>query len=205
MFAYCNNNPLGYADMAGYLASGVTNPNVMTSHHEYPMSSKAYDEHKRIMDTYTNQGIEVYTSIGSALASWGSQYLPLSSEHEYGAYLYSFQTSFGTFYFFSETYKGSKGNRVFSPNVIIPTLLLEVYDFFSTNCLVAQVHTHPDPGAGYHSDFPSAGNKISGGDRIAYKLFGYPEMYIIPYARCAGTPWVIVYSDKGTWCSHSPY
>ena len=207
MFAYCNNNPIKHSDPSGYIAinSGIANSEASTYEPLNPIGSQIYEEHKRIMDAYTNSGIEVYSTIGGALISWGNEYLPLSGEYEHAAYLYSFQTSLGTYYYFSETYKGSKGNKLFSPNVIIPTLILEICDWFSTNCLVAQVHTHPDPGVNLHSDFPSASYDIYGGDRIAYELFGYPEMYIIPYAHCSGTPWIIVYSDKGTWCSHSPY
>lgn len=67
---------------------------------------------------------------------------------------------------------------------------------------IAMVHTHPDPGIGFHNDFPSYDSDISGGDRIALTLFGYPNMYVIPYKRCKETPIIISVGDSSTWCSN---
>lgn len=69
------------------------------------------------------------------------------------------------------------------------------------DCFRYKRHSHPDPGIGYHNDFPSANDNITGGDRIAFELFGYKEMYIVPYKRCNNTPAIIKYTDPQTWCS----
>ena len=72
-----------------------------------------------------------------------------------------------------------------------------------------EIHSHPyskpKDGNDTHNDFPSYDKNIYGGDRIAMELFGYSEMFIVPYDVCEGTPKIIVYSDRTTWCIHNPY
>ena len=200
MFAYCLNNPTKYSDPFGntpveksttycYFSGGIGNDSPFAKYCE-------------LMEKFKNAGVELYFSKESALNAWINVYLPLSEEYEYVTFLYSIQTYMGTQYFTTTTFRGSKGNFIMSANVIAGTIALWLQDSISAATLVAHVHTHPKPSVGYHNDFPSVSPGLKGGDRIAMELFGFPEMYIIPYSRCSGTPEIIVYSDKNTWCPH---
>ena len=71
--------------------------------------------------------------------------------------------------------------------------------------VAAQIHSHPKPPKKYHNDFPSMDPDYQGGDRIAFELFGYPEMYIIPSSWCEGTNPIIKITDETTWCPDHPY
>lgn len=145
-------------------------------------------------------GISLYYSVESALDAWSTIYLPLSEEYEYVAFLYCVDTPFGPQYYFSQTVRGSKGGAFINANVVLGTIMLAAERSIISSNIVAHVHTHPNPGIGYHNDFPSDDPDLSGGDRIAARFF--PEMYIIPYKTCHGTPAIIVYSDRTTWCRH---
>ena len=160
------------------------------------------DQYLKLKASFEAAGITWYYSEESALAAWMKQYLPLSKEHEHVTFLYSIDTPLGTRYYTTQTICGTKEGPIFSANVIVGTIALAVQDSISYANLIAHVHTHPDPGVGYHNDFPSASPDIYGGDRIVFELLNLPEMYVIPYQRCKDTPAIIVYSDRSTWCPH---
>ena len=200
MFAYCNNNPVRYLDFSGNLPTTVHEAEVSISGNAG--NTGEFDEYLKLKASFQKKGISWFYSIEGALSAWSAIYLPKSQIYEYVTYLYSTETPLGTRYFMSQTYRGTKANRIMSANVLWGTFALAFQDAFYSVNLVAHVHTHPDPGNGFHNDFPSVDPDIHGGDRMVYNLLNLPEMYIIPFKRCNGTPEVIVYSDRSTWCSH---
>ncbi len=197
MFAYCYNSPICCTDDSGFKPSSAFSQVCVTDEGlGFSDELLAYFELK---DYLNSKGISLYYSIDSALAEWSNTYVPLSEEHEYVAFLYSIDTPFGEQFYFSTTVKGTK-KGLFQANVIAGTLMLGFEHLVVSSNLVAHVHTHPKPSAGFHNDFPSDDPGLTGGDRIAAKFF--PEMYVIPYKTCVGTPSIIIYSDRTTWCQH---
>ena len=199
MFAYCLNNPANCSDQYGYSPKPSHTTNALF---EGSGVSTDFEVYLRILESYKENGITLHHSIEGAILAWSNIYLPLSSEYEYVTYLYKLDTIRGPRFFVSQTYKGAKAIGPISPNVILGTMFLELQDAFYWTELVAMVHTHPNPSDGMHNDFPSYSQGLRGGDRWVSDLLNLPEMYIIPYKRCAETPQIIIYSDRSTWCSN---
>ena len=198
MFAYCNNNPAKCSDPSGKAPVWDTSSYSCLSGGIGPDS--AFAKYLELLEAYRKMGVELFSTIEGALKAWSDVYLSRSEEYEHVTLLYSIETLMGTRYFTSRTYKGSKGNAIMSANVIWGTIMLWIENSISAANLIAQVHTHPDPGNKCNS-FPSWQPGIYGGDRIAMELFGFPDMYIIPYNKCPSCPgWFIKYSDRSTWC-----
>ena len=197
MFAYCDNNPVISLDQGGHRPLNVNT--MMTDTGELP------GELRWMLDFFveaTEQGIKLFFTPEACAEYWAKENREKSKYVEHMSYIYFNQG----FYFYTEVYEGSAGNSIMSPNVIMPTLLLEARGrIFGDYCVYAQIHSHPQDPPGYHSDFPSMDDNINGGDRIAMELFNYREMYVVPYERCDGSCQIIVYSDRSTWCSNHPY
>jgi len=157
-------------------------------------------EFNRIKAKLEAAGIIIHYSKEHALLSWSEKYLPLSREYEYVTFLYSIDTPQGERFFTTQTFKGTKQGAIMSPNVLLGTAILAIHNTISSANLLAHVHTHPCPPAGFHNDFPSYSQSIYGGDRIVFEMLNLPEMYIFPYSTCTETSSMIVYSDKSTWC-----
>lgn len=146
----------------------------------------------------------IYTSELEAAQAWADQYKPLSKDYEYVAYIFKIDTILGERYYLSETLKGNEGN------VIPQVLYLEATKHRYIFSRVTMIHTHPyagynSSGVKLHNDFPSMRMLEKGGDQWAMVLFGYAEMYVVPYDGCKGTPEIISYNIKSTWCSGHPY
>ena len=198
MFTYCLNNPSNYSDLSGYSAVGSTTTYCYFD--GYIGENNRISRYMELVASFEAAGVTLYYSEEGALEAWSEKYLPRSKEYEYVTLLYSIETPMGTRYFTSHTYKGSKGNAIMSPNVIRGTIMLKIEDSISAANLIAQVHTHPDPGNQCNS-FPSWKPGLAGGDRLAVEWLGFPDVYVIPYKKCPSCPgWLIKYSDKSTWC-----
>ena len=192
MYAYCGNNPVTSLDYTG--AFPIRNKMVMmTDGGKIPLIMKRIFEFTQYA---IDHNIKLYNSADSAAEAWANENRELSAERERMAYIYECYGS----YYLSDTYTGMKGFAFVQDNVIFPTLKLQFFQI-SYGSVYGMIHSHPDPGIGYHNDFPSANDNITGGDRIAFELFGYEEMYIVPYKRCNNTPAIIKYTDPQTWCS----
>ena len=199
MFIYCNNQPVDTADSGGNrpynvnvgLTDSGKTPEIMKKEFEFREYCRANE-------------IQVYNSAYAAAQAWARENRGLSKEKERMSYIYE---EYGL-YFYTDVYVGSAQGLIFSANVILPTVLLEINrSAWGGYRVAAQIHSHPDPGFSpsgipLHNDFPSASPNIYGGDRIAMEQVHYPEMYVVPYKLCPGTPEIIIYTDPSTWCQH---
>ena len=154
------------------------------------------------LDYCRANSIQTYYSADAAAEAWARENREASKGTEKMSYIYE---EYGH-YFYTDVYTGTNDIGPISANVVGPTLMLELKKYFIGDFhVVAQIHSHTKPKDGYHNDFPSMNESIYGGDRLAYKLFGYQEMYVVPYSRCNGTFPIIKISDPTTWCRNHPY
>ena len=100
-----------------------------------------------------DNGIHLYSTIEEAVETWAIENRPLSQQSERMSYIYY---AYGS-YFYTDVYEGTSAGLL-QANVIVPTIALQASRFFDTKYMVAaQVHSHPEPGHGFHNDFPSSG------------------------------------------------
>ena len=195
MLTYCNNDPINAIDATGC----IPNRAVMMSDGGSPMPDELRVQ-VELMQQANERGIVLHRSMDAAAEAWAAENRPLSKDRERVAYIYE---CYG-YYYYGETYAGAKGFWFVPDNVIVPTLRLQMQVNWegSYGVVVAQIHSHPNPEPGYHNDFPSADIGLWSGDQIAYEVFGYSEMYVIPFKYCEGTSPIVKFSDRATWCQH---
>ena len=165
MFAYCNNSPTSFTDHCG---GAPIQSNTHCQFDGLLTKGGVFDQYMELIASFEAVGVTLYNNKDGALNAWSKKYLPLSQEYEYVTFLYSIETPLGIRYFTTSTFRGTKQNGIISANVLWGTAMLAIQDSISSATLLAHVHTHPDPGIGYHNDFPSVSPDIYGGDRIVY-------------------------------------
>ena len=188
LFAYCNNNPVMFADATGYALHRANtafatletdlsyNPNFNSWYMQTPMYWEEY------------LGTKCYETEIEAVQDWANTYRPLSKENEHGAFIYEIDLGEKKIYYVTDTYKGAKNN------VIVPTVWLEMkrLNVFAIGSAVAMIHTHPKPPEKECNDFPSHM------DMLVYYTFGLNELYAIPYSPKGGHT-IVKASDTSTW------
>ena len=193
LFTYCGNNPIIYADPSGhdwayhklrqeYAQMGIPYPGTPGSH--VPDSNYQFATEK------------------DAVTHWAIVNRPLSKERERGALVY-LDHSTGK-YKLGETFVGND-HTVAGPFILNYVLSLRppIYNFRDE--VVALVHTHPQPKAGYHNDFPSYTTPELPIFHDMF-LFNFPkiqEVYVVPYGPCefapGAVPSIIASSDVASW------
>ena len=178
-------------DIAGFVPIRNTN-SAMTDTGE---TSDYLKKRHEFYDYSQANGIKLYYSADQAAEGWAKENRPLSEEKERMSFIYEHCG----YYFYSKPIEGTSSDTVFA------TIFREIVRYIGDYDVYAQIHSHPKDEKGKHSDFPSMDKDITGGDRIAMKLFGYKEMYVVSYERCDGTNTIIKITDPSTWCADHPY
>ena len=131
-----------------------------------------------------------YGTIDEAVQEWKDENKPLCRDRELGAFIYiKADAAIGKkIYILGRTDKGMRNNIMlgFAAGYICGAFARKVK-------MAGFIHTHPDPGAGRHNDFPSKT------DLFLLKLPGISEVYIVPWERCPGIPEIIKTSDRRSW------
>ena len=113
----------------------------------------------------------------------------------YAAFICQTTHTKNNYYYLSNTYRGTKQVNG-TANVIFPYIRLQVESVFqSFGKPYALVHSHPNPGDGYHNDFPS-GVDMS---LLGFWGFGLQEIYVVPYLRCQNIHEIIRTTHESDW------
>ena len=204
MYAYCGNNPIMFTDPFGERFSN--NISQVRGDLGYVSIDERCD---RLFSWAQANSVKLYSSEMEAAQAWADQYRLLSKEREHVAYIYGVNVTIGstpqTFYYLSETLRGADNN------VITQVIAMEIQSNLIYYDSVSMIHSHPNPGEGKHNDFPSLSYSWfgfipgPGGDKVAMKMCGYNNMYIVPYKCCDGAQSILSYNDRNTWCPKHPY
>lgn len=195
MFAYCGNGAVIASDYTGQ----AMNSTLVVA--DIAKQSHQKDDEIAFLEYCSNNNINTYSSDYDCAVAWAKENRPLRNIknecHIYEAYGH---------YFYTDVYEGTEDCGFIAANVVVPTICLQAKRYWdSTYRVAAQIHSDTEPPDGLHCDFPSMDENISGGDRLAFHLFKYAEMFIIPYTSCNGEEMIIRITDATTWCAKHPY
>lgn len=121
-----------------------------------------------------------FTSLEVAINDWAIRYRPLSIDYEHGAMIYRRESTEGTTYHIGKTIRGTKGSKVFRPNVVFAFLYFYGIEsifrwILHRDHIAAFIHTHPRPPEGYSF------RRHSKEDIGLLKLKRIKEVIVVPY------------------------
>lgn len=121
-----------------------------------------------------------FTSLGEAIKDWAIRYRHLSIDYEHGAMIYRRESKEVTTYHIGKTIRGTKGSKVFRPNVVLAFLYFYGIEsvfrwILHRDDIAAFIHTHPRPPLGYSY------RRHSKEDLGLLKLKRIREVIVVPY------------------------